>query len=285
MSCSQNTTLFLDLPSDLAYGSHAIKAKIAVTRFDDNREINNYNLRCSYNNEQLLWSGTLSYPRESWFFENAFTNPCELYGLIKDKINLKPICDPNMQCRVSGGSGCTSWCHCGGKLGPMDAYGCVSYACYKRDGSSGPCTSTLNEWSYGTRRLDFNQIKDYILGKEHTDFDYYDYISDVNTKKVETTENLTVGIGQSNQTNKTCENIYFTCWDNSKILQYTCVNNANVITSNKCPVSPPSNNSCIENENCKTNEKCQDNICVPKSNWFINIFNMFRDWLNSLFGR
>ena len=37
------------------------------------------------------------------------------------------------------------------------------------------------------------------------------------------------------------------------------------------------------NGDCNTTP--QPPIPTPSSNWFINIFNMFRDWLNSLFGR
>jgi hypothetical protein len=43
--------------------------------------------------------------------------------------------------------------------------------------NSGPCTHDLNPWSWGALRLNFSPIKEYILGQEHYDFDYYQYVN------------------------------------------------------------------------------------------------------------
>ncbi len=243
IKCSENTTLKINLPHNLSAGEHTIKAKIGVMRFLETKKSTTY--RITINNSQM--SGSIDVNREKYFFERQLTNQVELYSILVNNLNIKKQCY-DVRDRLKS-------CHCGGKIGPLNEEGCESYACYARKPNSGPCTKTLRDWSWGYTTLDFSPIKNYLLNSEHTDFDYFKYIKMDNM--VETTEKLKV-IPETPVEPIVeiipCEKIYFECWDKSKILQYDCIDNTNVKTSNVCPTSPEADLYIEDDENLQDSE-------------------------------
>ena len=254
--CNKNTSLKISLPKDLSIGEHNITAKIGVMRFLETGPSTTY--RLLVNNSMV--QGSVDRYRERYFFEDQLTNQKELYMEIINKIAIPKVC-PDVKARLKH-------CYCGGRIGPLNSEGCLSYACYSRHHG---CTGDINGWSWERTICNFNQIKSYMLGQEHTDFDYFDYVKMDNM--VETTEKLIIldNASQSIPENLTCQQIYFTCWDNSKIIQYSCVDNINVKTNNVCPTSPEGELVIYENDSLKESDNLIPTEIQNNSNTFYYI--------------
>ena len=91
MKCNVNTSLIVNLPSNLSSGSHAILAKVAVNRFLSIDRIENQRVSCVYNGTAYMWQGSTGDARESYFMEKLKT-PCTWFQTLQTKLNITYKC-------------------------------------------------------------------------------------------------------------------------------------------------------------------------------------------------